>query len=58
MTPVKVAEGIGVKIEYGMETMWRESVLLLFEVTFRNLCGVPDINHERLFRIAEIGVNT
>jgi hypothetical protein len=38
--------------------MWKDSVLLLFEVLFRNLYGVPDINHERLFPIAEIGVNT
>jgi len=38
--------------------MWRVSLLLLFEVVFRNLCGVPDINHERRFPIAEIGVNT
>jgi hypothetical protein len=38
--------------------MWRESVLLLFKVVFRNLCGLPDINHERLLPIAEIGVNT
>jgi len=41
-----------------METMWRDSILLLFEAVFRNLCGVPDIYHERLFPIAEIGVNT
>jgi hypothetical protein len=41
-----------------METMCRDSVLLLFEVVFRNLCGEPDINHERLFPIAKIGVNT
>ena len=41
-----------------METTWRVFLLLLFEVIFRNLCGVPDINHERLFPNAEIGVNT
>ena len=57
-TLAKVAEGVRVKIEKGMETTWRESVLLLFEVAFWNLCGVPDINHDRLFPIAEIGVST
>ena len=38
--------------------MWREFLLLLLEAVFRNLCGVPDMNHERLIPIAEIGVST